>query len=274
MNYRHAFHAGNFADVMKHLALVAILTHLKNKPAPFVVIDTHAGRGLYDLMSDEAMRSGEATGGIERVRGLGDGPEALRLYLDVVRSCGEARYPGSPLIAAKLLRPEDRLVAIEKHPDDARALKIALAPFRRAHVVEADGYARLPAHLPPPERRGLILIDPPYETPDEFAAAARAVAGILRRFATGVVLVWFPIKSAAAANAFCSEVLQYGPRKLLRVDLDTGAGGKRMASAGLLVANPPFGFDADMRAALDAVAPGLGHNGPARPRLDWLAGPQ
>ena len=243
MNYRHAFHAGNFADVVKHLALVAILTQLKTKPTPFAVIDTHAGRGLYDLAGEEAKRSGEAAWGIERVRGLADGSEALRLYLDLVQSCDEGRYPGSPLIAAKLLRPEDRLVAIEKHPEDAKALKSTLALFRRARVVEADGYARLPALLPPQERRGLVLIDPPYEAPDEFAAAARAVAGMLRRFATGsIVLVWFPIKSRAAANAFCGEVLATGPRKLLRLDVDVGARTERMGAAGLLIVNPPFGF--------------------------------
>ena len=272
MNYRHAFHAGNFADVIKHLALVAILTQLKTKPAPLAVIDTHAGRGLYDLAGEEAKRSGEAVWGIERVRDLANGPEALRLYLDLVRSCGEGRYPGSPLIAAKLLRPEDRLVAVEKHPQNAKALKSTLALFRRARVVEADGYAMLPALLPPQERRGLVLIDPPYEAPDEFAAAARAVAGILRRFATGIVLVWFPIKSPAAADAFCGEVLATGPRKLLRLDVDVGAGTERMGAAGLLIVNPPFGFHDEMQATLARLAPLLGRQRPARVSLNWLVG--
>lgn len=272
MNYRHAFHAGNFADVVKHLALVAILIHLKKKAAPFAVIDTHAGCGLYDLAGDEAKRAGEAVWGIDRVRDLAGGPPALRSYLDLVRNCGAGRYPGSPLIAAKLLRPEDRLVAIEKHPEDAKTLQSALMPFRRARVVEADGYARLPALLPPAERRGLVLIDPPYEAPDEFALAARAVADILRRFATGIALVWFPIKSAAAANAFSGEVLAAGPAKLLRLDIDVGTDAGKMGAAGLLVVNPPFGFHSEMRAALAPLAPLLGRQGPARTRLDWLAG--
>jgi 23S rRNA (adenine2030-N6)-methyltransferase len=138
--------------------------------------------------------------------------------------------------------------------------------------VQADGYARLPALLPPPERRGVVLIDPPYESPGEFTQAAQAVADIQRRFATGIVVIWFPIKSAAAANAFCGEVLQTGVRKLLRVDIETGAGGDKMAAAGLLIANPPFGSDTDMHAALDLVAPKLGHNSPAKTRLAWLAG--
>jgi 23S rRNA (adenine2030-N6)-methyltransferase len=273
MNYRHAFHAGNFADVVKHLALISILEHLKRKEAPFAVIDTHAGRGLYDLAGDEAKRSGEATNGIERLRDLTEGPATLQVYLDLVRRAGDNRYPGSPLIAATLTRPQDRLVAIEKHPEDAAALRATLAPFRKARVIEADGYARLPALLPPPERRGLILIDPSYEAPDEFVRAAQAVADITRRFATGIVLIWFPIKSQAAANAFCGEVLQTGVRKLLRVDIEAGAVAERMAAAGLLVVNPPFGFEAEMRAALKAVAPRLGHDGPAQTRLDWLTEP-
>jgi 23S rRNA (adenine2030-N6)-methyltransferase len=272
MNYRHAFHAGNFADVVKHLALVSILIHLKKKPAPFAVFDTHAGRGLYDLSSDAAKRSGEADWGIERVRELTDGPALLQSYLTLIREFGANAYPGSPLIAAKMLRDEDRLVAIEKHPDEARALAHALKRFKRARTEEADGYARLPALLPPPERRGLILIDPPYEAPDEFARAAQSVADAVRRFATGIVLIWFPIKSAAAANAFCGEVLQSGARKMLRVDIEAGAEGARMAAAGLLAINPPFGFEPEMREALAAIGPYLGRSGASRSHISWLAG--
>jgi 23S rRNA (adenine2030-N6)-methyltransferase len=272
MNYRHAFHAGNFADVIKHLALVSILTSLKKKPAPFAVIDTHAGRGLYDLTGDEAQRSGEAASGIAQVIDLTGGPETLQLYLDLVRSSGAGRYPGSPLIAAKLLREKDRLIAIEKHPEDFRALSSVLAPFRRARPVEADGYARLGALLPPPERRGLILIDPPFEAPDEFAQAVRAVEGALRRFATGIVVVWFPVKSAIAAEAFCGEVLALDPRKALRVDIAVDKTADRLGAAGLLVVNPPYGFSADMAAALETIAPRLGRGGAARWEIVRLAG--
>ncbi|MBV9991036.1 MAG: 23S rRNA (adenine(2030)-N(6))-methyltransferase RlmJ [Alphaproteobacteria bacterium] len=274
MNYRHAFHAGNFADVVKHLALISILSHLKKKEAGFAVVDTHAGRGVYDLGSEEARRGGEAEAGIGRIAGIADGPETLQTYLRLAEG---PRYPGSPLIAARLIRPQDRLVAIEKHPDDAKTLAATLSPFRRARTVEGDGYARLPALLPPPERRGLVLIDPPYEAPGEFGQAARAVAAALERFATGIVMIWFPIKSAPAAAAFAGEVLAAGPRKALRLDVEVAAqaetkqGGARtgrLAAAGLLVVNPPYGFAADMRQALDIVAPRL--DGTAR--LDWLAG--
>lgn len=272
MNYRHVFHAGNFADVVKHLALVSIVTRLKKKDAAFAVIDTHAGRGLYDLSSEPAKRSAEAEGGVARLRDMTGGPELLQRYLEVATSFGKTNYPGSPLIAAALLRDQDRLVAIEKHPEDAAALATVLRPFPRTRAVTADGYQRLPALLPPPERRGLILIDPPYEAPDEFSRAAEAVGAIRKRFATGTVLVWFPIKSVAAANAFCGEILQTGVDKLLRIDIDTGVGGERMTAAGLLVVNPPFGFADEMRQVLDAIAPKLGSKGPARASIDWLAG--
>jgi 23S rRNA (adenine2030-N6)-methyltransferase len=272
MNYRHAFHAGNFADVAKHLALISILTGLKRKPTPFAVIDTHAGRGLYELGGDEAVRGGEAALGIERIRDLEGGSETLSLYLQLVRNQGPGRYPGSPLIAAKLLREQDRLVAIEKHPEEFQALAATLAPFRRARVAEADGYVRLNALLPPQERRGLVLIDPPFEAPDEFASAAQAVGGALKRFATGIIVAWFPIKSPIAADAFCGEVLAFGPRKALRLDIAVDAAPGRLGAAGLLVINPPFGFARDMAASLEAVIPRLTREKSARFEIRTLAG--
>jgi 23S rRNA (adenine2030-N6)-methyltransferase len=276
MNYRHEYHAGNFADVVKHLALVAILLHLKKKDAPFAVIDTHAGAGLYRLGGEKAARTGEAEGGIARLAALHGGPPALKTYLDLARGAGANSYPGSPLIAAKLLRPSDRLVAIEKHPEEFAALKTALAPYAKARAVEADGYARLKALLPPPERRGLVLIDPPYERESEFAETAGAVAEMMRRFATGIALVWFPLKSAHDADAFSGEILAAGVRKLLRVDIKTAsrATDGRLNAAGLAVVNPPFGFEDEMRAALDCVAPNLGKAPGARAdvRVEWIAG--
>ena len=160
MNYRHSYHAGNFADVVKHMAEVAILLHLAKKDAPFAVIDSHAGRGSYDLASQEALKTGEAASGIQALEGLSGSP-LLDRYLALARESGA--YPGSPLIAARMLRPQDRLVAVEKHPEEAEALEQALAPWRKARVEEGDGYTRLAALLPPPERRGLVLIDPPLK---------------------------------------------------------------------------------------------------------------
>jgi 23S rRNA (adenine2030-N6)-methyltransferase len=274
MNYRHAYHAGNFADVVKHLALVALLTYLKKKDKAFRVIDTHAGRGLYDLAGDEAVRTGEAAHGIARLRALvpHDGyPDALKTYLDVAQSAGEGRYPGSPLVAARLLRPQDRLIAIEMHKEEFAVLSATLSPFRNAKTEQADGYARLAALLPPPERRGLVLIDPPYEAVDEFARAGVAIAGALRRFATGIYLIWFPIKSTSEADRFCGEIVAAGAVRALRIDteIDTRTGEKeRLARAGIVVVNPPFGFADEMTAAFSLIASPLA----ARTELSWLAG--
>ena len=282
MNYRHAFHAGNFADVVKHLALVCVLLHLRKKESGFAAIDTHAGRGLYDLRSEAAERTGEAAKGIGRILGLLDGgsnpPAALRHYLEVVKQAGAGFYPGSPLVTAYLLRPQDRLVAIEKLEEDAAALKMALAALHnRALRCEcADGYVRLNALLPPAERRGVVLIDPPFESPDEFRDEARALAEALKRFANGIYLLWYPIKSAGEAGAFCGEILAAGAKRALRIDIDVGTdedtnGAKeRLTTAGLIVVNPPYGFAEEMRTSLTHVAPRLSGN--ARAELRWLAG--
>ena len=267
MNYRHAFHAGNFADVVKHLALVAILLHLRKKDAPFAVIDTHAGPGAYDLTGPEALRTGEAAEGIGQLRELRPaGLTTLSTYLELARG---GLYPGSPLLAAKMLRPQDRLVAVEKHPDQAAALAEALRPFRRARVEAADGYARLVALLPPPERRGVVLIDPPYEAEHEFADVARVFASAFRRFATGTYVIWFPVKSPAEANGFCGEVLATGPAKALRLDVVRGgASDDRLSAAGLLIVNPPWRFAREMQECLAPVLPLLR----AEARYEMLAG--
>jgi len=266
MNYRHAFHAGNFADVVKHLVVVGILHHLRKKDAAFAVIDSHAGCGAYNLSGPEASRTGEAAEGVARLKGLNGAPAALATYLELAAA---DRYPGSPLLAAQLLRPQDRLVAIEKHPEDAAALAETLKPYAKARVEEADGYRRLLALLPPPERRGLILIDPPYESPGEFRDAASAVTTAYRRFATGIYLIWFPIKSAAEANGFCGEVLASGAAKVLRLDVARrhAAEGK-LKAAGLLVLNPPWQFEPELHASLDLILPRLECDA----RFDWLAG--
>ncbi len=269
MNYRHGYHAGNFADVVKHVALVAILLHLRKKDAAFAVVDSHAGRGLYDLSGTEAGKTGEAQGGIARLAGLrGDLPEALCTYLMQVKACGANFYPGSPLIAARLLRPQDRLIAIEKHPEEFSALKEVLAPWRNASAELADGYGRTVKLLPPPSRRGLVLIDPPFESPEEFSTLARCVREACRKFATGIFLVWYPVKSQADADAFTGEVLAGGIVKALTIDTQVPAPDGKLARAGLLVINPPYGFDAAMAAAAQILAPRLQGD----IAVEWLAG--
>jgi 23S rRNA (adenine2030-N6)-methyltransferase len=265
VNYRHAFHAGNFADVVKHVALVAVLLHLRKKEKPFRVIDTHAGAGLYDLTGEASQRTGEAGGGIARLMGIaGEGlPSALSTFLDVVRKTEEGHYPGSPLIVAQLLREKDTLIAVERHEEEEAKLASVLAPFRNAKAVCADGYARLAALLPPPERRGLVLIDPPYEAEDEFQRLAAALAAARKRFATGIYLAWYPIKSRAASDALSGEVLAGGAEDILRVTIDVGRAGdadgkERLSAAGLLVVNPPYGMADEMRSAASILAPRLG----------------
>ncbi len=255
MNYRHGYHAGNFADVVKHVALIAILQHLKKKDAAFAVVDSHAGRGLYDLTGEEAAKTGEARGGVARLMNLpGEMPEALAAYLDLVKEGGPSRYPGSPLLAARLLRPQDRLTAIEKHPEEFAALQDALAPYGHAVAEQGNGYARAVKLLPPPSRRGLVVIDPPFEATDEFESLTRVVAGAVRKFATGIFLIWYPVKSQPAADAFIGEVLAAGVQKALTVDTQISAPEGKLDRAGLLVINPPYGFDAQMYAAAEIIA--------------------
>ncbi|HXI99734.1 MAG TPA: 23S rRNA (adenine(2030)-N(6))-methyltransferase RlmJ [Micropepsaceae bacterium] len=249
MNYRHAYHAGNFADCLKHAALVAVLQHLRKKETPFAVIDTHGGRGLYDIGGEEAKKTGEAEAGIVRLLRLESVPGVLEPYRECVRSFGEGIYPGSPLIAAKFLRTKDRLVAIEKHPQEYAALASVLGNQKRARVVEGDYLRELPRLLPPAERRGLVLIDPPYEAEDEFAMATRALIAAHSRFATGIYLFWYPAKERPLVAASAGELLNAGIKSLLKLELDVGApaGRERLSAAGLLIVNPPFGFAEEMR---------------------------
>jgi 23S rRNA (adenine2030-N6)-methyltransferase len=253
MNYRHGYHAGNFADVVKHIALVAILQYLKKKDAAFAVLDSHAGRGRYDLAGEQAGKTGEARNGIARLNGLsGPMPEALATYLSLARQ--SHAYPGSPLIAAQLLRNQDRLTAIEKHPEEFAVLKEVLMPFRGATVENGDGYARAVKLLPLPARRGLVLMDPPFESPDEFSDLAKALREGVRKFATGIFLAWYPIKSQAEADGFTGEVLAGDITKALVVDTRIMAPEGKLGRAGLLVINPPYGFAATMQEVAGVIA--------------------
>jgi 23S rRNA (adenine2030-N6)-methyltransferase len=269
MNYRHGYHAGNFADVVKHIALIAILLNLKKKDTAFSVVDSHAGRGRYDLGGREAAKTGEAGAGVGRLRAdfSGTMPEALATYLTLARENGSS-YPGSPLIAAKLLRSQDRLTAIEKHPEEFTTLKETLAPFRNAQVEEGDGYRRTIKLLPPPSRRGVVLLDPPFESPDEFSALAQTVRDAWRKFATGIYLVWYPVKSQAQAAGFAGEVLAGGMEKVLEIETVIQVPEGKLGRAGLLVINPPYGFDPTMRQAAGLIGPRLD----AAIGIKWLAG--
>lgn len=259
MNYRHAFHVGNHADVLKHIALVFCLDALKRKPAPFAVLDTHAGRGSYDLFSDEAMRSPEWQQAIGRIWDWHGAPEPVTRYLEAVRARNEdgvlRYYPGSPLLIAEALRDGDVLQACELHPEDFAALRRTLGRTPLVHLHERDGWEALSGLLPPPQRRGLVLIDPPYEAPDELSVAARALGPALKRFGHGAYLWWRPLKSESALNAADAEARAQGATKTLRADLwvDTPTPEGRLMGSSIFLVNPPFGLEEALRASLPAL---------------------
>jgi 23S rRNA (adenine2030-N6)-methyltransferase len=196
MNYRHIYHAGNFADVLKHIVLVLCLDYLQRKDGGLCLIDAHGGAGLYPLDSEEAAKTGEWERGIGRLLGRADAPADLQLYLDLIKPDLDARlYPGSPLIMARQMREQDRLVAAELHEPTFEALQTVLGPHRQARAMHLDAYECVRAQIPPKERRGLVLIDPPFELKDEFQTLGRQMREWKKRWATGVFLLWYPIKA-------------------------------------------------------------------------------
>ena len=222
MNYRHAYHAGNFADVVKHVALTRLVEHLKLKDKAFRVIDTHAGVGLYDLSSEEAQKTGEWQAGIGRLLKANLAPEGEALlapYLDAVKAAngdgGIEKYPGSPSIVRHLLRPQDRLSAIELHPQDFSRLKTLFAGDFQVRAIELDGWLALGAHLPPKEKRGLVLVDPPFEEGGEFERLADGLVKAHRRWPGGIYALWYPVKDRAAAAKFRAALRDSGIPKIL-----------------------------------------------------------
>jgi 23S rRNA (adenine2030-N6)-methyltransferase len=263
MNYRHAYHAGNFADVVKHAVLALVIEHLKQKPAPFRVIDTHAGIGLYDLGSVEAQKTGEWREGIGRVLEATfaeDARDTLAPYLDVVRRLnpgGElTRYPGSPLLARELIRGADRLVANELHPEDQKELKLLFARDAQVKVMALDAWTAVKALLPPPERRGVVLIDPAFEQAGELDRLVEALKEGVRRFAGGTYLLWYPIKELRPAAAFRRKIFDLALPKATAFELSVRAAGaeERLSGAGLVVVNAPFTLTAKLEGLLPALA--------------------
>jgi 23S rRNA (adenine2030-N6)-methyltransferase len=266
MNYRHIYHAGNFADVAKHVGLVYCLDAMKRKDAAFFVLDTHAGRGYYDLRGAEAQKSGEAERGIQRLLHSARACEPLAAYFEALRARpGErlARYPGSPALIAAALRPQDRAVCNELIPAEARALMREIYSSGRFRIEVGDGYAALRPHLPPAERRGLVLIDPPYESADELASLAAALADAHRRWPSGTFVAWYPIVSAAQRRRVHARFAALALPKMLLADLavhpdDASVG---LAGSGLLLVNPPFGADEFLRKAYLAIHTSLAEAG-------------
>lgn len=251
MNYRHAFHAGNHADCLKHALSHAILGGLLRKPAPFHVLDAHAGIGRYDLASEEARRTGEWQGGIGRLLHLHEGP--LAPWLALVRADGG--YPGSPALAAAMLRQQDRLSLVELHEADHATLRALFRRDRRVAVHRRDAWEAARALTPFPERRGLLLLDPPFEQPGEFARITAALAGLNRRARGTVAAAWYPIKGRAPARAFHQALRDSGLRDLLACELHLRepTDAARLDGSGLVVLNPPWGFEAQAREILAAL---------------------
>jgi 23S rRNA (adenine2030-N6)-methyltransferase len=282
MNYRHGFHAGSFADIIKHIVLVRILLHLQEKPAAFRVIDSHAGAGLYDLTSEDAQRGGEWLTGIARVMQARFSPTTLPLlapYLDIVRAFNPQAelkaYPGSPLFARALLRPQDRLTACEVEPTARKRLIDALRRDTQARVVDLDGWVALPAFVPPNERRGLVLIDPPYEAKDEFERIAAGFAAAFAKWPTGSYLLWYPAKSRRATDGLARHVARLAgtgasPATSLRLEFSVApqAADTGLTSAGLLLVNPPWRLAAELKAILPELEKPLGVGGAGRFRLE------
>jgi len=262
MNYRHGYHAGNFADVAKHSLLTLLLTALSRKPAPWHYFDTHAGAGAYDLAGEDARRSGEARDGILTLWAARGGlPAAVERLCAVVAELNPGLapgalpriYPGSPRVAAALARDTDRLTLAELHPVEARALKAEFHGDQRTAVHQRDGYEMLRALVPPPEHRGLALLDPPYESPDEFTWLAEAVIACHGRWPAGIYALWYPIKDEPARKRFLRSLERSGLRRILLTEFRLGPKADALAGSGLLVVNPPWQSDGEMRECLQAL---------------------
>jgi 23S rRNA (adenine2030-N6)-methyltransferase len=282
MNYRHDYHAGNFADVVKHAVLTLVLDHMRHKAAAFRVIDTHAGPGVYDLTEARAARTGEWRDGIGRLLGAGApalplplaGP--LKRYLDLVKSENPGpepvRYPGSPRLARAMLRPVDTLVVNELRPEDHERLRRLFARDPRVKVMALDGYVALKALLPPPERRGVVLVDPPFEAPGEFQRMCAGLEEATQRFAQGVFLLWYPIKDLKPVGRFHRGVADLGLTRLLKAELTVRAprNPELLNGTGLLIHNPPYQLDGTLRALLPPLAERLAQGPGGTGAVAWI----
>ena len=287
MNYRHAYHAGNFADVVKHAVLALVIAHLKQKDAPYRVIDTHAGIGSYDLTSEAAKKTGESLAGIGRLLGPDAPPipekvgAILEPYLAVVRALNPPgtlrRYPGSPRVARALLRDQDQLVVNELHPEDAALLRAEFRRDTQTKVLELDGWTALKSLLPPKERRGVILIDPPFELDRELDRIVDGLEEARKRFATGIYLVWYPIKDTKPVARFHQRLAEAGHPRLLKAELliHPANAPERLNGCGLIVANTPYRMDVTLAVVLTFLAERLSASLPDAPRgradLSWLS---
>jgi 23S rRNA (adenine2030-N6)-methyltransferase len=281
MNYLHAYHAGNFADVFKHTILIGLIDALKHKDTAFCLVDTHAGAGRYDLDGGAASKTREFVEGILRLSPVADPPPLLQAYIDLIRSLNAGAalaqtriYPGSPLIAAQLMRAGDRAVLCEIQPGEAAALKALFARDARVAVHERDGYVALTALLPPKERRGLVLIDPPFEAQnEEFRAIEKALQAALARWPGGTYAIWYPIKRREQTRPFHRWFATHAIRNVLVAELlrQPDDSPLRLNGCGMVIVNPPWKFEAKLEQALRVLSVHLALSGQGSYRVDWLA---
>jgi len=280
MNYRHAFHAGNFADVFKHAILIGLIDALKAKPTPFCYIDTHAGAGRYDLRDEEARKTGEFVDGVQRLLVAANLPDSLRPYFDLLRAANAADanghlnvYPGSPLIASLSLRDSDRIALCEVQEAETAALKKLFADDKRVGVHQRDGYAALAGLVPPKERRGVVLIDPPFEAQEaEFRTIQSALANAYAHWPTGIYAIWYPIKLHRQVLRFQRWFAKQGIKKTLVAELmiDADDSPLRLNGCGMVIVNAPWQFDAWLARLLPDLERLLARSPRASHRLEWL----
>ena len=277
LSYRHIYHAGNFADVFKHVVLVQLLRALRRKETPFCVLDTHAGTGRYDLRSDEAQKNREFAGGVLRLFECGDRPDAIADYLELVSAENGGgdeilEYPGSPRLIRALLRPRDRLILSELHKADYAQLKQLFAGDAQVAVHLHDAYQSLKAFLPPREKRGLVLIDPPYERKDEYQRVVASLQTAYARWPTGIFAVWYPVMSRSLVRRFHDAVAATGVRRILRIELhrEDEAVGIGFIGTGLLIVNPPWSLQQELELVVFWLWKCLSHDAGGTAVVDWL----
>lgn len=276
LSYRHSFHAGNHADVLKHTVQSLIIESLKEKDKPFLYLDTHAGAGRYQLSGEHAERTGEYLEGIARIWAQESVPEELKTYLEAVNALnprGDLRfYPGSPLIAAHLLRDHDKLNISELHPSDFPLLRNEFSRDNRARVVREDGYQQLKSQLPPSSRRGFVLIDPPYELKSDYQAVVKGIQEGHRRFATGTYAVWYPVVLRQQIKRMVKDFQATGIRKILQIELAVrpDSDQRGMTASGMIVINPPWKLESQMKSVLPWLHNVLVPEGTGHTLVDWI----
>lgn len=280
MNYRHIYHAGNFADVLKHAVLARLVRYLQNKDKAFRVLDTHAGIGLYDLTSEEAQKTGEWQGGIGKILEADLPKEVadfLEPYLSAIKELnpegGLQFYPGSPKLSRMLFRPQDRLSAMELHPDDYRALSRLFEGDYQARITELDGWLSLGAHLPPKEKRGLVLVDPPFEKEGEYQRLADGLIKAYRRFATGTYCLWYPLKKGAPIKDFYQYLQDAEIPKMLCTELSVKSDRlDGLSGSGLIIVNPPYTLKDELHRVLPYLKNLMAQDRYASTKTFWLRG--